>query len=121
MLVEATAEVAAAETSNAPKFSPFEYVAAEEYLHKAREEQSYSEFETAETLATKARDCARLARAKAEAKMRTDLGASAVPIPPSLTCEPAARRGSEEGRRVKHTVVEPKDPKDAAEAPKGAP
>jgi hypothetical protein len=121
MLVEATAEVAAADTSNASKFSPFEYVAAEEYLHKAREEQSYSEFETAEALATKARDCARLARAKAEAKMRTDLGASAVPIPPSLVCEPASRRGSEEGRRVQHATVKPKDEGEPADPPKETP
>jgi hypothetical protein len=74
LIIEAAAELAAAGTAQAGGSAPYEFVAAEEYLHKAREEQSYSEFEVAEDLAIKARDCARVARAKAEAGTPAQLG-----------------------------------------------
>lgn len=54
--------------------APYELLAAEAYLHKAREEESYSDFEVAELLARKARDCARVARMRAERQTRKDLG-----------------------------------------------
>lgn len=74
LIVDAQAELAAAETANADELAPFEYVAAEAYLHKAREEQSYSDFQVASEYADKSLDCARVARMRAEAASREALG-----------------------------------------------
>jgi hypothetical protein len=73
LVVEAQAELAAAQTAGAEKHAPFEYVAAEEYLHKAREEQSYSDFEISTSFARKARDCARAAKQIAESATRATM------------------------------------------------
>lgn len=75
-IVSASAELAAAETAQGRAMAPYELLAAEAYLHKAREEESYSDFEVAELLARKARDCARVARMRAERQTRKDLGVS---------------------------------------------
>lgn len=74
LIVDAQAELAAAQTAGAEKQAPFEYVAAEEYLHKAREEQSYSDFEVSVRFAKKAKDCARAARQIAEQTTRAGMG-----------------------------------------------
>lgn len=76
LIVDAQAELAAAQTANAADHAPFEYVAAEAYLHKAREEQSYADFEVALDYANKSLDCARVARMHAEAAARAELGAT---------------------------------------------
>lgn len=73
-IVDASAELAAAETALGRAHSPYEMIAAEAYLHKAREEESYSDFEVAENLARKSRDCARVARVRAERQTRKDIG-----------------------------------------------
>lgn len=86
LIIEASAELAAAKTANGPDVAPYEYIAAEEYLHKAREEQSYSEFEVAIRLATKARDCAQVAREKAEAGTRKEIGARDVASSSRAAC-----------------------------------
>lgn len=97
LIVEAAAEVAAAQTAQAPGIAPYEFIAAEHYLHKAREEQSYADFEVAEKMAKKARDCARLARSKAEDKTRSDIGASAARSKANVICR--AGPVSETGER----------------------
>jgi len=65
-------ELAAAGTAQAEKLSPFEYVAAEEYLHKAREESGYAQYESATTYASRARELAKEARKKALAASNKD-------------------------------------------------
>jgi hypothetical protein len=97
LIVEASAEVAAAQTAQAPSFAPYEYVAAEGYLHKAREEQSYADFEVSEKLAKKARDCAKLARTKAEQRTRKEIGASVIRGPHNIVCRagPVAEESDE--------------------------
>lgn len=99
LIVEANAELAAARTAQAPGVAPYEYLAAEHYLHKAREEQSYADFEVAEKLAKKARDCARVARARAEAKTRSEIGASASKVKVNAICHagPVGESGERRG------------------------
>jgi hypothetical protein len=92
LLVDAQAELAAAKTAEAEKQAPFEYTAAEEYLHKAREEQSYADYEVSVTFARKARDCALLARRIAESKTRAALGASGASTAGSPRCRPGPER-----------------------------
>jgi hypothetical protein len=40
---DASSEVAAAKAANAEKYAPYEYTAAVEYLHKAKEEEGYAD------------------------------------------------------------------------------
>jgi hypothetical protein len=72
-IVDAAAELEAAKTARGDETAPFEYTAAEAYLHKAREEQSYADFETAVRYAQKSRDCARAARQISEAQTKESL------------------------------------------------
>jgi hypothetical protein len=44
---KASSEVAAAKSANAEQYAPFEYTAAVEYLHKAREEEGYADHQAA--------------------------------------------------------------------------
>jgi hypothetical protein len=60
--VKAASAVAAAKMAQADRYAPYEYTAAEEYLHKAREEAGYAEYQwsidygrRAEALANRAR------------------------------------------------------------------
>jgi hypothetical protein len=64
-LVEADVEIEAARAAGAPTSAPYEFVAAEAYLRKAREEVGYAQYELAADFAAKARDIAREARKKA--------------------------------------------------------
>ncbi|MCK6548541.1 DUF4398 domain-containing protein [Myxococcota bacterium] len=77
LIVDAQAELAAAQTAGGDRHAPFEYVAAEEYLHKAREEQSYADFEVSVEFARKARTCARAAKLLAERATRSTMGVDA--------------------------------------------
>lgn len=111
LLVDAQAELSAAQTAQADKHAPFEIVAAEEYLHKAREEQSYAEFERAVDFAEKSRDCARVARTRSEAIMRKEIAGDAA-IDPGPTTKARCRPGPERTRAMLDADQEP-----AAQAP----
>ena len=58
----ASMEVAAAKSANADKLAPYEYTTAELYLHKAREEAGYSDYQAAIRFGKKAELMARKAR-----------------------------------------------------------
>lgn len=92
MIVDAAAELEAAKTAQSPDKAPFEYTAAEAYLHKAREEQSYADFETAVLFAKKSRDCARAARQLAEASTRESLKATRSSNESESRCRPGPTR-----------------------------
>lgn len=87
-IVEASSELSAATKAQGDQIAPYEFTAAEQYLRKAREEQSYAEYEVAERLAKRGRDCAKLSRMRAESGARAELGASEIEIPASLKCTP---------------------------------
>jgi hypothetical protein len=44
---DASSQVAAARSASADKYAPYEYTAAVEYLHKAREEEGYADHQSA--------------------------------------------------------------------------
>lgn len=92
VIIDATAELAAARTAQSEKLAPFEYVAAEAYLHKAREEQSYAEFEIAVRYAKKSLDCARAARIIAEASTNKSLGGASTGAIVGSPCRPGPER-----------------------------
>ncbi len=115
LLVDAQAELAAAQTAEGDKHAPFEFVAAEEYLHKAREEQSYAEFERAVIFARKARDCARVARTKSEQSMRKELAADMAGVSTKARCRPGPERmkvmlDPDQEPNAQPVAEEPKDP-----------
>ncbi len=55
---KANASVAAAKAAGADKYAPYEYTRAVEYLHKAREEAAYSDFQAANRFGRKAHKAA---------------------------------------------------------------
>jgi hypothetical protein len=64
-LVDADVQLEAARTAGAATSAPYEFTAAEAYLHKAREEAGYAQYEASADFATRARDLAKTARQKA--------------------------------------------------------
>ena len=71
-IVNANIALSSAETAGAKRSAVYEYTAAKEYLQKAREEYSYSDFWAARNYAEKAEGYAVSARKKAEAMSTTD-------------------------------------------------
>ena len=66
-LLDAEVQIEAARTAGADKLAPFEWTASNLYIHKAREEVGYSNYETGVEFAQKASRFAREARSKAMA------------------------------------------------------
>jgi hypothetical protein len=64
-LIEADVDVEAARSAGAPASATYEYVGAEAYLHKAREEAGKGQYDSSTEFARKASELARAARAKA--------------------------------------------------------
>jgi hypothetical protein len=60
---KAASAVSAAKLASADRYAPYEYTAAEEYLHKAREEAGHAEYEDAIEYGRKAEELANRARA----------------------------------------------------------
>ena len=110
LLIDAAAELSAATTAAADEKSPYEYWAADSYLHKAREDHSYANFESAEDFARKSRDCARLARVRAEMVTRTDRGATAVELPAGVVWRPGSAAAIAPVAPSGKQAAEPSDP-----------
>jgi hypothetical protein len=65
---KAAGAVAAAKLANAEQYAPYEYTAAVEYLHKAREEAGYAEYQVAIAYGRRSEELATRARAIASEK-----------------------------------------------------
>ena len=65
----AAAAVAAAKLAQADRYAPYEYTAAEEYLHKAREEGGYAQYQDAIEYGRRAEELANRARAMSIARL----------------------------------------------------
>lgn len=74
LIVSAQADLEGAKAAEAEKYAVYEYTAADQYLHKAREEQGYADFGPSIDFAYKAQDLAAkaLARAQDEKKRLAD-------------------------------------------------
>ena len=66
-LLDAEVQIQAARTAGAEKLAPYEWTAANLYIHKAREEVGYSDFQAGVDFAEKAARFATQAREKAMA------------------------------------------------------
>lgn len=79
-LLDAEVQIEAARTAGADKAAPYEWTSANLYIHKAREEAGYSNFEQAVEYSGKASKFANEARDKAMATNRFDTGAATAPV-----------------------------------------
>ena len=86
--IKAASAVSAAKLAQADRYAPYEYTAAEEYLHKAREEASYAEYEEAIEFGRKAEELANKGRAMAVARLSQGGGASSAATPAREREEP---------------------------------
>ncbi len=66
---KAASALAAAKEAQADKLAPYEYTAAESYLHKAREEAGYAQYQDSIEFGRKAEELAHKARAIALSRM----------------------------------------------------
>lgn len=107
---KAASAVSSAKQAQAERYAPYEYTAAEEYLHKAREEAGYAEYQDAieygrrsEELANRARAVAVNKLAEAASKSSKVTPASEREEPPSGTTDPdaapAKRKAGERSKR----------------------
>ena len=71
-LLDAEVQIQAARTAGADKLAPYEWTAANLYIHKAREEVSYSDYQAGVDFAEKASRFANEARDKALANANAD-------------------------------------------------
>jgi len=85
----AAGAVSAAKLAQADRYAPYEYTAAEEYLHKAREEAGYAEYEDSIEYGKKAEDLANRARAIAISKQAEAASKSSRLTPSTEHEEPA--------------------------------
>lgn len=81
---KAGAALLAAKNADAERLAPYEYTAAAAYLHKAREEAGYSEYQVSIEFGRRAEALATRARALAQAKAQGE------PAPNAATTVPAA-------------------------------
>lgn len=77
-LLDAEVQLEAARTAGAEKYAPYEWTAANLYIHKAREEVGYSDYEVAVDFAQKASRFANEARDRAMSTSKKDH----LPAPP---------------------------------------
>jgi hypothetical protein len=94
--MKAAGAVSAAKLAQADRYAPYEFTAAEEYLHKAREEAAYAEYEDAIEYGRKAEELADKGRAIAVAKLSQSSGVSSSATPASESRAPAPRPASED-------------------------
>ncbi|MGA9521863.1 MAG: DUF4398 domain-containing protein [Myxococcaceae bacterium] len=71
-LLDADVALEAARTANAEKYAPYEFTAARLYLHKAREEVGYSDYDVALDFAKKASKYANEAKKRSLATVASE-------------------------------------------------
>jgi hypothetical protein len=96
LIMDADVQLEAARAADGPKLAPFEYTSAEVYLHKAREEQGYADYEVAIDFARKAVKYGTEAKVKAMAARAE----GAVPSLPSMPPPPPRVDGPGESSPV---------------------
>jgi environmental stress-induced protein Ves len=98
---KAGAALAAAKQADAEHLAPYEYTAATEYLHKAREEAGYSQYQQSIEFGHRAEAMASRARALSTANAQEKTAPAAPPpaaVPPAPSPPPAAANPSSPAR-----------------------
>lgn len=105
LIMDGDVQLEAARMADAPKLAPYEYTAAEAYLHKAREEQGYSDFEISIDFARKAVKFAEDAKKKSMAAKAEGALPNVPTLPP--TPPPAAKTDAVAVDKVEKTETPP--------------
>src|SRR5450432_3161574 len=87
---KAASAVSAAKLAQSDRYAPYEYTAAEEYLHKAREEAGHAEYEDAIEYGRKAEELANRARAITVERLAKEPALTPAYKPKSQNEEPGA-------------------------------
>ncbi len=82
---KAASALAAAKEAQADRLAPYEYTAAEAYLHKAREEAAYAQYQDSIEYGRKAEEQAHRARAIALTRMTQPVTPPSAPVPTTTT------------------------------------
>jgi hypothetical protein len=98
---KAASAVSAAKLAQAERYAPYEFTGAEEYLHKAREEAGYAQYQDAIEYGRRAEELANRARA--------------------ISVEKLAQKPSKSSKLTPKTEIEEPTPPPAGEAPAGNP
>ena len=80
-LLDAEVQIQAARTAGAEKLAPYEWTAANLYIHKAREEVGYSDYQSGVDFAVKASRYATEAREKALSVANDTIDGATAPNP----------------------------------------
>ena len=97
---KASSAVEAARAANADKLAPYEFTSAVEYLHKAREEGGYAQYQDAIEYGHKSEELAERARAIAMTRMSEPVTtAPAAPAEPARPAEAAPPKARPDGDR----------------------
>ena len=86
---KAASAVSSAKLAQADRYAPYEYTAAEEYLHKAREEAGYAEYQDAIEVGRRVEELANRARAISVEKLAQKPSKSSRVTPKGEGEEPA--------------------------------
>lgn len=93
LILDAQAELDGAQAAEAEKYAIYEYTAASEYLHKAREEQGYADFGPSIDFAYKAGELARAGRERAEKEKRNLEAPGEMPlVAPDASASPPQKK-----------------------------
>ena len=114
LIVSAQADLDGAKAAEAEKYAVYEYTAADQYLHKAREEQGYADFGPSIDFAYKAQDLAAkaLTRAQDEKKRLADQQGADWQAPTAEGAQPSVIiKKKDEPVRVKVVPIPTEQPK----------
>jgi hypothetical protein len=92
---KAASAVSAAKLASADRYAPYEYTAAEEYLHKAREEAGHAQYQDSIDYGRKSEELANRARAIAVARLAQQPSKSSRLTPAHERDEPPSEPQSE--------------------------
>ncbi len=92
---KAASAVSAAKLAQADRYAPYEFTGAEEYLHKAREEAGYAQYQDAIEYGRRAEELANRARAISVEKMAQKPSKSSKSTPKTEIEEPSPPPGGE--------------------------
>jgi len=113
----AASAVSAAKLASAERYAPYEYTAAEEYLHKAREEAGHSEYQDAIEYGRRSEELANRARAIAVSRLAQQPTKSTRVTPATESDEPGTLEGQTGAKsdEAKSSVDKAADQKKAGE------
>jgi hypothetical protein len=119
---KAATALADAKRAQADRYAPYEYTAAEEYLHKAREEAGYAEYQDSIEFGRKAEELAHRARAIAMSRLgQAAPGAGAPATTAPAESEPARKKSTRKTRPARTPGGDDEDPHTIEPAPPKSP